>query len=299
MNEKERIREILRRVRQVELQSRRKVDESMVGAYHSLFKGAGIDFSEVREYQPGDDIRAIDWNVTARMDRPFLKTYTEERERTLVLAVDLSASGDFGTVAQSKRELAAEVASVLALSASRNQDKVGLLLFTDQIELYLSPKKGKQHLLRVIREILFFEPSHRETDLPFALQTLNRLLKRKAIAFVFSDFLDGTSSEEFEAILKLTGQRHDLICVEMTDPRELELPKVGIIALEDAERGEVVEIDTKNGQFRENYRQHNLERLKANAERFKRLGIDHLRLSTDRPYIRELRRFFQFRNWRR
>ena len=299
MNEKERIREILRRVRQVELQSRRKVDESMVGAYHSLFKGAGIDFSEVREYQPGDDIRAIDWNVTARMDRPFLKTYTEERERTLVLAVDLSASGDFGTVAQSKRELAAEVASVLALSASRNQDKVGLLLFTDQIELYLSPKKGKQHLLRVIREILFFEPSHRETDLPFALQTLNRLLKRKAIAFVFSDFLDGTSSEEFEAILKLTGQRHDLICVEMTDPRELELPKVGIIALEDAERGEVVEIDTKNGPFRENYRQHNLERLKANAERFKRLGIDHLRLSTDRPYIRELRRFFQFRNWRR
>lgn len=299
MNQKERIREILRRVRQVELQSRRNVDESMIGAYQSVFKGAGIDFSEVREYQPGDDIRAIDWNVTARMDRPFLKTYREERERTLLLAVDLSASGDFGTVAQSKRELAAEVASVLALSASRNQDKVGLLLFTDQIELYLSPKKGKPHLLRLIREILFFEPARRKTDLPFALQTLHRLLKRRAIAFVFSDFLSSDSPEDLESALKLTARRHELICVELTDPRELGLPEVGIIALEDAESGEIVEIDTKNRRFRENYRRHNLERLKLNADRFKRLGIDHLRLSTDRPYIHELRRFFQYRGLRR
>lgn len=312
-SEAEKTREILRRVRQVELHSRRTVDDAMVGAYHSVFKGAGMDFSEVREYQPGDDIRSIDWNVTARMDRPFLKTYREERERTLLLLVDLSASGDFGSVAWSKREMAAEVACVLAFSASRNNDKVGLLLFTDQIELYISPKKGRQHILRVIREILFFEPAHRGTDVPFALRNLNRLLKRKAICFLFSDFLTGVTPiagpkgdasgngapGDMERMLKLTAQRHDLICMELTDPREQELPGVGIITFEDAETGEVVEVDTSSRTFRKRFALANKERLEGFAERLKRIGIDHLRLPTDQPYIHELRRFFQRRERRR
>lgn len=310
MNEADKTREILRRVRQVEIRSRRNVDDSMVGAYHSVFKGAGMDFAEVREYQPGDDIRSIDWNVTARMDRPFLKTYQEEREQTVLLLVDLSASGDFGSVAQSKRELAAEVACVIAFSASRNSDKVGLLLCTDQIELYIAPRKGRQHILRVIREILFFEPVHRGTDLPAALRTLNRLLKRKAICFLFSDFLTddaltgfrttGTEAAgEVERLLKLTSQRHDLICMELTDPREQELPDVGIVTLEDAETGEILEVDTSDHRFRSLYLKENAARLDGLANQLRRMGIDHLRLPSDQDYVKELRRFFARRVLRR
>jgi uncharacterized protein (DUF58 family) len=310
INEAEKTREILRRVRQVEIRSRRNVDDSMVGAYHSVFKGAGIDFAEVREYQPGDDIRSIDWNVTARMDRPFLKTYKEEREQTLLLMVDLSASGDFGSVAQSKRELAAEVACVLAFSAARNSDKVGLLLFTDQIELYIPPRKGRQHILRVIREILFFVPVHRGTDIPAALRTVNRLLRRRAICFLFSDFLTGDALTGFQAgenekageverMLRLTSQRHDLICMELTDPREQELPDIGIITLEDAETGDILEVNTSDRRFRNLYAAENSRRLQGFASRLKRIGIDHLRLPTDQPYVKELRRFFKRREMRR
>lgn len=298
MNEAEKTREILRRVRQVELHSRRNVDDAMAGAYHSVFKGAGMDFAEVREYQPGDDIRAIDWNVTARMDRPFLKTYREERERTLLLLVDLSGSGDFGSATQSKRELAAEVACVLAFSAARNSDKIGLLLFTDQVELHIAPKKGKQHILRVIREILFFEPRHRGTDIPFALRTLNRTLKRKAICFLFSDFLTNAEPDgpdELERMLKLTARRHDLICMELTDPREHDLPNLGIVTLEDAEHGGIIEVNTSSRRFRDLYSRKNQQRLNDLAETFKRLGIDHLRLPTNHEYLTELRRFFKRR----
>jgi uncharacterized protein (DUF58 family) len=310
MNTAEKTREILRRVRQVEIRSRRNVDDLMVGAYHSVFKGSGMDFAEVREYQAGDDIRMIDWNVTARMDRPFLKTYREEREQTLLLMVDLSASGDFGSVQQSKRELAAEVACVLAFSAARNSDKVGLMIFTDQIELYIAPKKGRQHILRVIREILFFEPKNHGTDLPVALLTVNRLLKRKAICFLFSDFLtpdalswankgSGSKPDELERLLRLTHQRHDLICMELTDLREKELPNVGIIALEDAETGEVIEVDTASHYFRQLYAAQNQQRLDALAMRLKRMGIDHLRLHTAAEYVSELKRFFKKREMRR
>lgn len=309
-NEAEKTREILRRVLQVEIRSRRNVDDSMVGAYHSVFKGAGMDFSEVREYQPGDDIRSIDWNVTARMDRPFLKTYKEEREQTLLLLVDLSASGDFGSANQSKRELAAEVACVLAFSASRNSDKVGLLLFTDQVELYVTPRKGRQHILRVIREILFFQPTRRGTDIPGALRNLNRILKRKAICFLFSDFLandaltgfqtaEGQPQGELERLLRVTAQRHDLSCIELTDPREQELPDVGIVTLEDSETGELLEVNTSNKRFRNLYAVENLQRLEGLANRLTRMGIDHLRLSTNQPYIKDLRRFFKRREMRR
>lgn len=306
----ERTREILKRVRQVEVRSRRQVDDAMVGAYHSVFKGAGMDFADVREYLPGDDIRSIDWNVTARMDRPFLKTYREEREQTLLLMVDLSASGDFGSVSQSKRELAAEVACVLAFSAARNSDKVGLLIFTDQIELYITPKKGKSHILRVIREILFFEPQHRGTDIAGALKQVHHMLKRRAICFLFSDFLTEESMSwirpvsrerpgELEQMLRVTSRKHDLICVELTDPRETELPNVGIITLEDAETGEVIEVDTSSRRFRDLYAFHNKQRLGSFRDRLKRLGIDHLRLPTDQPYLNELRQFFHRRELRR
>lgn len=310
MTEAEQTRAILKKVRQIEIRSRKFVDDTLVGAYHSIFKGAGIDFAEVREYQAGDDVRSIDWNVTARMDRAFLKTYQEERELTLMLMVDLSASGDFGSQNQSKRELAAEVACVLAFSATRNNDKVGLLLFTDEVELYIAPKKGRKHVLRVIREILFFEPKRKKTNIPNALRTLNRLQKRKAICFLFSDFLTDESLSwirpssvdtkgELQQMLRLTHQRHDLICIELTDPREQILPDVGIITLEDAESGDLIEINTSNRRFRDLYAFQNKQRMELFAKDLKRTGIDHLLLTTEGSYIKELRSFFSRRVQRR
>ncbi len=310
MTEAEQTRAILKKVRQIEIRSRKFVDDTLVGAYHSIFKGAGIDFAEVREYQAGDDVRSIDWNVTARMDRAFLKTYQEERELTLMLMVDLSASGDFGSQNQSKRELAAEVACVLAFSATRNNDKVGLLLFTDEVELYIAPKKGRKHVLRVIREILFFEPKRKKTNIPNALRTLNRLQKRKAICFLFSDFLTDESLSwirpssvdtkgELQQMLRLTHQRHDLICIELTDPREQILPDVGIITLEDAESGDLIEINTSNRRFRDLYAFQNKQRMELFAKDLKRTGIDHLLITTEGSYIKELRSFFSRRVQRR
>ena len=301
--------EILKKVRQVEIRSRRFVTESMVGAYHSVFKGQGMDFEEVREYTPGDDVRDIDWNVTAKMDRPFIKKYREERELTIMLCVDLSASGDFGSVEQSKRELAAELASVLAFSATRNNDKVGLLLFTDQIEKVILPKKGRQHVLRVIREILFFEPKHTGTDITLALNTLNRIIRRRAITFLLSDFLTEESlawirpqtkgQDVIFQTIALTNKRHDLICIDLSDPREFALPNVGIIALEDAESGEMVEIDTANSQLRSLYAHQNKVRYESLLRGFRQSGVDNLSVSTDTPYMNALREFFQKREKRR
>lgn len=301
--------EILKKVRQVEIRSRRFVTESMVGAYHSVFKGQGMDFEKVREYTPGDDVRNIDWNVTAKMDRPFIKKYREERELTIMLCVDLSASGDFGSVEQSKRELAAEMASVLAFSATRNNDKVGLLLFTDQIEKVILPKKGRQHVLRVIREILFFEPKHTGTDITLALNTLNRIIRRRAITFLLSDFLTEQSLEwirpqtkgqdDLFKTIALTNKRHDLICIDLSDPREFALPNVGIIVLEDAESGEMVEIDTANSQLRSLYAHQNKVRYESLLRGFRQSGVDNLSVSTDTPYMNALREFFQKREKRR
>jgi len=298
-------REILRKVRQVEIRSRKFVDDSLVGAYHSIFKGTGMDFAEVREYFPGDDVRSIDWNVTAKMDRPFIKLYEEERELTIVLAVDLSASGDFGSVYHSKRELAAELASVLAFSATRNNDKVGLLLFTDEVETFIPPKKGRQHILRVIREILFYEPKRRGTNIPHALRYFNRLIKRKAVVFLLSDFLTDDLmawirpatgvKDELKKTLSLTNRRHDLICIEISDPRELELPDVGFITLEDAETGVQCEIDTSDKQLRQVYAHQNARRRETLMDGFKKSGVDHFSVSTDQPYIHALRSFFRSR----
>lgn len=310
MNASERTREILRKVRQVEIRSRKFVDESLVGAYHSVFKGQGMDFAEVREYQPGDDVRSIDWNVTAKMDRPFIKVYEEERELTIMLIVDVSASGDFGSSQQTKRELAAELASVLAFSATRNNDKVGLILFSDTIEKVIMPKKGRAHVLRVIREILFYEPQQTGTDLPMAMRTLNRLIKRKAVCFLLSDFLTPETQEwirpstegkrgELQSMLTLTNKRHDLICIHLQDSRETILPQVGWIVLEDSETGQLVEINTNDPQLQQIYSQQNRNRLLNMESTFRRSGVDHFRIETGEPYINALRAFFKKREGRR
>jgi uncharacterized protein (DUF58 family) len=310
MNASERTREILRKVRQVEIRSRKFVDESLVGAYHSVFKGQGMDFAEVREYQPGDDVRSIDWNVTAKTDRPFVKVYEEERELTIMLLVDVSASGDFGSNRETKRELAAELASVLAFSATRNNDKVGLILFSDTIEKVIMPKKGRAHVLRVIREILFFEPKQFGTDLPMSLRTLNRLIKRKAVCFLLSDFLTPESQEwirpvpdakrgELQAMLTLTNKRHDLICIHLQDSREVELPNVGWIVLEDSENGKLIELNTSDPQLQALYGQQNQQRVLNMEAMFRRSGVDHFRIETGEPYINALRAFFKKRERRR
>jgi len=300
---------ILRRVRQIEIRTRRLVTDAMAGAYHSVFKGHGMDFEEVREYAPGDDVRRIDWNVTAKMDKPFVKKFREERELTLMLLVDGSASGSFGSADTSKRELAAEIASVLAFSATRNNDKVGLGLFTDHMEKFVHPQKGRQHILRVIRDILFFSPQRRGTDLVHALDYTNRLLRRRAIVFLITDFLqgpngelpnplDGRGSQLFRA-LALTNRRHDLVCVTLSDPRERELPSVGLLTLEDSETGQLVEIDTGNPAMRRRYAKENVARVDQLHRGLRQSGIDSLVLSTDKPYITALRQFFEQRSRRR
>src|SRR4026209_1428579 len=231
--------EILKKIRALEIKTKGLVQTVFAGDYHSVFKGRGMNFDEVREYQPGDEIRAIDWNVTARLGTAFVKKFTEERELTVVLVVDVSASGNFGSVSQSKRELAAEVACLLAFSAIRNNDKVGLLLFTDEVELFIPPKKGRSHTLRIIREILFFEPQGRGTEPGLALDYLNRIVSRRAVVFFISDF----QAPDFSRALAVSGRRHDFIAIKIQDERERSLPNVGIITLEDAETGEQIEIN--------------------------------------------------------
>lgn len=298
-----RTQEILRKVQAVELRSRKLLDTHLLGAYHSVFKGTGVDFSEVREYIPGDDVRGIDWNVTARLQKPYVKVFEEDRELTLMLLVDLSASQDFGSGGVSKRSVAAELACTLAFSAVRNNDKVGLMLFTDQVEHALPPRKGRQHVLRVIRDILFTEPEATTTDLPTALEYLNRIQRRKAVCFLISDFLDpngaGGLSPLWEQRLAITARRHDLVCVELFDPREAVLPDVGRILLEDAESGELRLVNTARRSVREAYARTQAERGEALQRQLQRRGVDHFRVSTDTPYIHALRAFLDRRAQRR
>ncbi len=306
----EKTRAILKKVRQIEIRSRRFVDDTLVGAYHSVFKGAGMDFAEVREYHPGDDVRAIDWNVTAKMDHPFLKVYEEERELSIMLAVDVSGSNDFGSGAASKREIAAELASVLALSATRNNDKVGLLLFSDKVEKFIAPKKGRSHVLRVIREILFFQPQGRRTDISGSLRYLLRVLKRRTVCFLLSDFITeetlssslmtpSTARTSLPRTLAVANQRHDLIAIELHDPREQTLPNVGMIVLEDAETGQLVEVNTSSRQIRALYERENTARRNRLASIFRKSGVDHISITTTEPYITAIRAFFRRRERRR
>jgi uncharacterized protein (DUF58 family) len=262
-----------------------------------------MDFDEVREYSAGDEVRTIDWNVTARAGRPFVKKFTEERELTILLLVDISASGNFGSAKLSKRDLAAELASLLAFSAIRNSDKVGLLLYTDRIERYLPPRKGRRHVLRVVRDILYHAPEGRGTDSVKALDVVNHVLHRRAIVFLISDFQSpGDPARAREALrraMRQTNRRHDLIAVHIRDAREKELPNVGIVALEDAESGEVIEIDTANPAVRKRFAQLAAERARRLAGDFRSEGVDTLELDTGSPYMAPLQRFFKTRERRR
>jgi uncharacterized protein (DUF58 family) len=290
-------------MRRLEIRTRRMVNDSLAGSYHSVFKGRGMDFDEVREYSPGDEVRTIDWNVTARAGRPFVKKFTEERELTIFLLVDISASGNFGSGSMSKRDLAAELASVLAFSAIRNSDKVGLLLFTDQIETYLPPKKGRRHVLRVVRDILYHTRQSTGTDAVKALDIANRLLHRRAVVFLISDFETShdpiATRAELRGAMRRTNRRHDLIAVHVEDPREKELPDVGIVALEDAESGEVIELDTASAAVRKRFKELSLERGRQLLSDFRSEGIDTLQLQTDAAYMPALQRFFKTRQRRR
>ncbi|MBW1733160.1 MAG: DUF58 domain-containing protein [Deltaproteobacteria bacterium] len=295
--------EILSKVHQVEIKTNRLVDETLAGRYHSVFKGRGMNFDEVREYVPGDDVRAIDWNVTARTGRPHVKKFTEERELTIMLIIDVSASGEFGSATWSKREMMAELGSVLAFSAVRNNDKVGLILFTDGAELYIPPKKGRTHILRVIREILFFQPDGTRTDLTAAMDFANQVIRRRAVAFLISDFcLPGEFKDSLQALkpkLQITGRHHDLIAVSINDPRERELPDIGILTVEDAETGEQVELDTSRAEIRNRFTSLADERRGELRRTIRSSGVDLLELSTDRAYLPELLNFFGSRERRR
>jgi len=283
--------EWLAKIRAIELRTIRLVEDLMAGQYHSVFKGRGMDFDEVREYQPGDEVRRIDWNVTARTGVPHIKKYVEEREMTVMLLIDASASGGTGSVSQSKRELAAELAAVIAFSAVRNNDKVGLLLFTDGAEKHVLPGKGRKHVLRLISEVLSYEPASRGTNLTSALQHINRALSRRAVIFLISDFMD----ENFERALKVTGRHHDLIAVPIVDASELSLPDVGWITFEDAETGEVMEIDTGDPRSRAEFERAAQERMERLRRTLRQSGLDIIEVQTDRPYIQSLMSFFENR----
>lgn len=287
--------EILKKIRRIELRTRRLVNSTFAGQYHSVFKGRGMNFEEVREYTPGDEIRSIDWNVTARMNAPFVKKFTEEREMTVVLVVDVSASGSFGSVELSKRELAAEVAAILAFSAINNNDKVGLLLFSDDVELFIPPKKGRQHTLRLIREMLYFEPKGHGTNLGAALEYLNKVVSRRAVVFMISDFMTSDYTKQLTA----SSRRHDLVAIPIVDPGEETLPDVGIITLEDAETGEQIEINTSSRAVRNGFAVAEDRRRKELAKLLGSRGVDIIPLATNEDYLLPLRAFFEQRERRR
>lgn len=310
-------REILKKIRQIELRTNRLVSETLAGQYHSVFKGQGMNFEEVREDQPGDEVRSIDWNVTARMNHPFVKKFVEERELTLMLLVDVSGSGLFGSGDQSKRELAAEIGSVLAFSAIRNNDKVGLILFTDEVEKFIPPRKGRKHVLRVIREVLFFEPKRRGTNLNAALEFLLRVTPHRSIAAILSDFLEPSGPSNLARLRRLglgstqnlvqsscpalrqANRRHDVVAVQITDRFEMELPALGRLVLKDAETGEVVEINTGEAGKREVFARRQAEAKAELDKLFRSANIDAIQLRTDQPYAIALGRFFEKREKRR
>ena len=297
-------REVLRQVRLIELRTRGIVTSIFSGEYQSVFRGQGMEFSEVREYEPGDDVRNIDWNVTARTGDPHVKKHVEERELTVVLLVDLSGSEQFGTRGRFKAELAAELAAVLALSAVRNNDRVGLLIFSDHVEHVVPPRKGRRHALRLIRDVLAFRPSGRGTDLGGALDYAARLLAHRGIIFLMSDFAprpDATDAEraQFEKTLRLVSRRHDVVAVSIADPSELELPAVGLLAMEDPESGDVAYVDTSRADVRTVFGAA-LARERLETRRlFRRLGVDEIEVRTDEPYVRPLLAFFRRRERQR
>jgi uncharacterized protein (DUF58 family) len=284
-------REIVHKIRRIQITTNRLVNESLAGEYHSVFKGRGMEFDEVREYQHGDDARTIDWNVTSRAGRPFVKRYVEERELTVMLLIDMSASGAFGSTDKLKSEIAAEISALLAFSAIKNNDRVGAILFTDCIEKFIPPRRGSTHVLRVIREVLFHKPEHRGTCIQKALEHLNLVVRKRSVVFLISDLLD----QGFEQPLKVANRRHDIVIIQIMDPREKELPSVGILEIKDAETGEIVRLDTALPWVRDTF-QENWKRNQAKLSRlFDSHRMDHLTLETGKPYDVPLIRFFEER----
>ena len=290
----QKVADILRKVQRIQIVANRSVNDLMAGQYRSVFRGRGMEFDEVREYQPGDEIRTIDWNVTARTGVPFIKRYCEERELTVMFLLDVSASGAFGTGEQSKLDLMVEMAALLMFSALKNNDKVGLLLFADDVQSYFPPRKGKSNVLRLIREMVAAEPVPRETSLDTALQFLNRVQKRRSVAFLVSDF----QTEASRQALAVSNGRHDLVSITVSDPRERELPDVGFINLQDAETGEVIEVDTRHPRVRDLFRQQAARRSEDVSTGLRRVGVDELAVSTTEPYATSLKRFFETRERR-
>ena len=289
--------ELAEKIKRIEITARHLVTDSLAGEYHSVFKGMGMEFDEMRPYSPGDDVRRIDWNVTARMNTPYIRKYQEERELTVFLAVDASGSSDFGTTGQFKRELAAELAAVLSFAATTNNDKVGLLIFTDKSELIVPPRNGKRHVLRMVRDLLVFTPEGRGTSIESALDTINRVVKRRSITFLISDFL--VEPESLRRPLAATNRRHDVIALDLHDPMEHQIPDVGLMVLEDAETGELEWVDTSNKAWREAFEARTLDLEQQKRRLLSSLAIDHIQISTDKDYVVELNEFFARRSRRR
>jgi len=286
--------EVVRKIRRIQITTSRMVTDVFAGQYKSVFKGRGMEFEEVREYQPGDEIRSIDWNVTARMGHPYVKKFVEERELTIMILLDKSLSCAFASTNQLKSQLAAELCSLLAFSAIQNNDKVGLIVFTDKIEKFVPPRKGIRHVLRVVREALYFKPSGKATDIPGAISYLNRVTKRRTITFIVSDFY----SPEFKKQLSIANKRHDIIAVTITDPRELEIPNVGIVKLEDAETGKDFLLDTSLSETRSAYKAKALRLFREREKVFRSVGVDNVDIRTNVPYFQTLFRFFRMRERR-
>lgn len=287
--------DILKKIRKIQITTSRMVALDFAGRYHSVFKGRGMEFHEVREYIPGDEIRSIDWNVTARTGRAHVKKFVEERELTVMIMLDASMSCRFGTCASTKNQIAAEICSVLSLSAIKNNDKVGLIIFTDRIEKIITPRKGTRHVLRVIREALYYNPVAKGTNINDALRYLNRVLKRRAIVFMISDFFDKGFSKK---VLSVSNKRHDIVAVNVVDPREANMPDIGIAKFHDAETGSELTIDTSDNPYRNNYKKSYFERQTGNKRMFSSAGVDYIEIRTDKPYTNELIGFFKARGKR-
>lgn len=283
--------ELLKKVRKIEIKTKGLSNHIFAGEYHTAFKGKGMAFSEVREYQPGDDIRSIDWNVTARFNNPYVKVFEEEREMTVMLLVDVSASKDFGTQKQMKQELVTELAAVLAFSAIQNNDKIGVLFFSDQVEKFIPPKKGKSHILRIIRELITFEPEHNGTSIGAALRYFNNIVKKRAVCFLISDFID----KEFEVPLRIANKKHDVVALRIHDKRESELPNVGLAQLKDAETGRIEWVDTSNKAVRTQYHANYLRHENNIRKLFQKSGVDCVNIRTDEDYVKPLISFFKRR----
>lgn len=283
--------ELAKKIRYIQIYTSKAVNDVLAGEYHSVFKGQGMEFEEVREYQIGDEVRSIDWNVTARMGEPFVKRFREERELTVLFAVDLSASGDFGSTDKLKNEVAAEICALLAFSAIKNNDKVGLIVFTDTVELFIPPAKGTSHVLRIVRELLGFKPRQAKTDIAAAVDFLGKVTRRQTVVFLVSDFLESG----FEHSLRAVGKCHDLTAISIVDPVELKMPNVGLVELEDAETGELIQIDTSSAAFRKRYEGLGADRSGKLRDLFRSMDVDQIEILTGRDYVRDLVKFFRTR----